>query len=876
MRNFSTTGFPFLSFQFGIAFSVAFLLFSPARAQEENNLPDDVSGQEFGEMQAQIGGEDGLENVQDSPNLTLEEQRANDSKRQQKADTDFDAVMQGNIGVNPHKSLKGFGGLGLLGGDALEPMSPAPAQRMDNMRRQAVPSRTAEPPVVVPLKDFADLRSKIKKIEEETSRQLAPAVVLGASAFSGEAIYGALSLSVTLQVTLGQPDRWKFVPLAGDEVVLVKATFNGQSIPVSRQSGYHVWVTRQTGEATLKMDILVPARGPRGSIEYDFLVARTPVTNFRCRFPVAGLEPRLDSAIQSTVRSEGQKTIYEATLRPTTRIHLVGYKELAEAGGQTAKVYAESLNLLSADEGALDLFSVIRYTILYAGTKEFTIQIPPGMTVLSADGEGAFRYTVEKTDTGNLLRGETAFPIRNSYEISMRLRRQMKKGGELFAAPLPRCQNVEREHGWLAVEVPGKLKLEEEKAQDVLSVDVRQLPAEMVSSAVSPILRAYQYHSADAQIRLVTTRLPEKEPTSGSVDQVRAFSQVSREGNLQTELHITLRNRLRHSLMLTSPKGSEVLSATLDGQPVKPSQDESGQIVLPLKRSTGQERLRPFTLQVSLKSKISSLGWFGNPKLSLPAVDLPVSSLVWSVYLPANNRYSTLKGDIEPQGHVGLGTWHQAPVVLYPESAALNSTGSISPVAGEAASANTGAMPVRMAIERSGIRLDYSRYWIESNHPIQVEFTYVRSWLFIPAWILLALLLAFGLLLFSSRFTTIPPIYTPGLGLALSVLVLWPLHKTGGCFAILLGLLLGVAAILFRRGWFSEFPKTCATWASTFSDRFLASWRERPKTNALALVWKILLTVGLLFCCWVLFELAIRGILFRSVSPLQRVMGALL
>ncbi|MEE8409953.1 MAG: hypothetical protein V3T05_10125, partial [Myxococcota bacterium] len=339
--------------------------------------------------------------------------------------------------------------------------------------------------VEVPLVEFSRVRNRLKTLREMQARAEGPAVVLGAADYIGEARTGALALKLRLRVTLGRPNTWKTVPLVGDDVVLVRATDGGRSLSVSRRNGYHVWVTQRTGEMSLELDILVPARGPRGSIEFDFLVARTPVTTFQCRFPVPNLEPKLSAAVHSQVRTRGTVTVLEATLRPTTRIHLVGFRDFGQAEGRPAKIYAESLNLVSVAEGAIDVFSVVRYTILYAGTREFQILVPPGLTVVSADGEGAFRFELVKRADGTLLNGETAFPIRKNYEISLRLHRETPKEEKVLDVPIPRALGVEREHGWLAVEVPSKLRLEEAERRDILVVDERQLPAEMVRNADS-------------------------------------------------------------------------------------------------------------------------------------------------------------------------------------------------------------------------------------------------------------------------------------------------------------------------------------------------------------------------------------------------------
>ena len=244
----------------------------------------------------------------------------------------------------------------------------------------------------------------------------------------------------------------------------------------------------------------------------------------------------------------------------------------ATSAARTAgrRVYAESLNLLSLGDHNLELFSVFRYNILYAGAREFNVFIPSGWTLVSADAEGAFRHTLEPVEGGQLLRGETAFPIRNSFELSLRLQRDMPESGKPFDVELPRGQGLERQYGWLA-EVNGNRLLESADHGSALPVDGRQLPWMIVESAVSPILEAWRVLDPATHIQLVATALPEKEPASGSIDRVSATSVISEEGDMLTELRITLRNRLRHALSLTLPENSKVRTVFLDDEAVRPS-----------------------------------------------------------------------------------------------------------------------------------------------------------------------------------------------------------------------------------------------------------------------------------------------------------------
>lgn len=763
-----------------------------------------------------------------------------DAEAERASDAQFNSIMQQNTG-------EGSGALQALGYTAAASPAPAPARGPVTLPPISAGSGAGE--VEVSLDAYERLRAELRARQAEDAVGYDTLVVLGASQYVGRAVPGGLSLTLTLDVTLRGPGRWKVVPLLGEEVALVGARVGGVPISVTRTGGYHVWLTQMTGEVSLTLETLVPVKGPRGSAEYDLLVARTPVTRFSCTFPTEGLEPRLSRAVRAeVVRSPGE-TRLDAWLAPTSRLHLVGFRELGAEEGRAAKVYAETLSLLSVGQTEVDLFTVLRYNILHAGTRQFDVLVPPGFTVVSADGEGAFRYTLDPPGpTGTLLRGETAFPIRDRYELSLRLRRELTGGaGAAFEVVPPRATGVEREYGWVGVEVIGNLKLEEVARSEVLAVDVAELPALMVQSAVSPVLRGYRYHSAGARLSLTATSLPEKEPASGSIDGVRATTVIAAEGRALTDLQITLRNRLRHSLRLRLPEGLSVRSSLLDGEPIKPSEDGQGGLLLPLKRSKGEDRLVPFTLQLVLEQDVGRFGLVGARELALPELELPASSVHWSIWLPANNDYSALESDIEPQRFTGSAEWY-------------DTFGGGSFVGGTFVGGDTGGvLPVRVELPTGGTPLSYDRYWVAASSPVRVGLTFARGWLRAPAALLCGLLLVLGLLRASGETPTAAPARRLGLGLGLVLTGLLLAWLSSGGKVVLAGIVAGLILGARRGGW-ARLRAALGAWWS-------ADAVEPPRARSWPLVGRgsrlgLLLLLGLL-----VFFGGLMAIRFFAVLP---------
>ncbi len=550
-----------------------------------------------------------------------------------------------------------------------------------------------------------------------------PLVVLGGSRYTGSLQDGALSVTLELTATLSGEGLWKTVPLVGEGIVVVSATDGRHALPMSRDSGYHVWITDEVGEVDLTLELLVPPSGPRGALEFDMLVPRTPITAVDIDFPAEDLQPRLRGAVRESITTRPGGTRLQADLAPTSRLHLVGFHDLgADESEREARLYAESLNLLSVQEGRLEQFVVIRYNILYAGAQRFDVDIPAGLTVVSAEGEGAFRYRLEpQADGTTRLLGETAYPIRSRYEISLRLAGAV--AGESVEIALPRAVGVARETGWMGVEVVGNLQLTEVSRQEALAVEVQQLPWEMLDAAVSPILRAYRYHTQGARITLSGEAFTEQELAGGSIDLLEADTVISSEGAALTDLRIHLRNRLRHSLRLELPEGASVRQAMLDDSPVQPSRTPDGALLLPLRRS--EDVREGFVVEVVYEHPVPLPGLLGAVSMELPRMDVPISAADWSLHLPGNRVYSRLRGEVEPQSFVGMARWFSPPVA----------GGGLS----------DGRAESRISLPGGGVELSHRRYWIGEGAPVSVSMWSAGRALVAPVRALVSLL-SLGLL----------------------------------------------------------------------------------------------------------------------------------
>lgn len=567
--------------------------------------------------------------------------------------------------------------------------------------------------VDLPLERVITARAALSEKADALNRPQAPPVRMVAAHYRGDATADRLKLTVDLDVALGRPGAWKTVPLLGQGAVLVSARRGDVPLPLTTRKGYTVWMTQESGSVRITLDVLVPSGGKRGAIAFDFGIARTPVTRFECDFDQPDLTPHITGAVNSQITPIPGGTRFDATLPPTLQVKLVGPRAIGDAEKRPAQIFVDSRTLIAVDD-QVDLFTELDATLLYAPVETFRVRLPPDTTVISASGAGAFSHRQE----GDVLIVSTGEPVKDKYMIALHLRRALppaKTPGETraeLAIALPEVEGAERQAGWVAMEASGNFRLVESRATGISAVDVRELPKALREAAVTPVLKAWRHDAPGFDLALDVERLEGVPVAYAAVDEVVAFSALSTQGTLLTEMRMLFYNQQRRRLAVRLPSGARIRSAILNGAPIGASQDADGRVLLPLNQSADD------TLEVSIivEQPMDAPGLLGQLDFALPTLDLPVRLVRWSVFLPQSQTYGALRADIAPQHRRGSLRWRRPNLDF--ESSPTR--------AGQALQA-VGQTPVRINVPRTGHRLNFKRYWIAAGTPIETHVRHVQT-----------------------------------------------------------------------------------------------------------------------------------------------------
>jgi hypothetical protein len=114
---------------------------------------------------------------------------------------------------------------------------------------------------------------------------------------------------------------------------------------------------------------------------------------------------------------------------------------------------------------------------------------------------------------------------------------------------------------------------------------------------------------------------------------------------------------------VTLPAGATVWSVSLAGRPVRPGQAPDGGLLLPLEKSRGGDDAPAFAVEMLYLTKASAWIDKGQEKVTLPALDLPISRTGLLLYYPPLFKVSPEPGTFRMQEYVNATSAVLAPTI---------------------------------------------------------------------------------------------------------------------------------------------------------------------------------------------------------------------
>jgi len=450
---------------------------------------------------------------------------------------------------------------------------------------------------------------------------------------------------------------WVRLPIPGGLFVR-EAKLDGKSLALappsaSKDPGKLSAFLSHPGRAVITLEIALPISSSAGEERISVPSTHSGVTRATLEIPRQGVDLALYGGMfsETSEPSGGKWTAYGKGADPM----VFTWRRKIEERHSTLplRMRGTITQFVGLGEDSTSLSANVTFDVTQGAAKEAHIQLPETVTINQVQGALIADWEMKP---GEVL---ITFlePIEQSARFILTGEARLPRDGQIDV-PLLHLTGAERETGGVAVDVlgAGEIKDESVKTQGLERADASDL-GEPVSSRQSPALLAFRIRSGNANtprsLHINVARYTQQAVLLANVEEARYRVLFTRDGKALVEARYAVRNNQRSFVKITLPPGATLWSASLSGQPVRPGSGPDASLLLPLAKARSGEDAPEFAVEVVYFTPGAAWADKGHLKLSLPALDLPISRTGLQFYYPPLFRLNAELGSFHMENFVG-------------------------------------------------------------------------------------------------------------------------------------------------------------------------------------------------------------------------------
>ena len=502
--------------------------------------------------------------------------------------------------------------------------------------------------VVIPVEEYRVLRAKAFPVEHDPEPPPMDATLTRVDYdlhVAGDLAAGRASLTVDVL-----KDGWVRVPVPAGLLVR-EARLDGKPVALvpGAKGGTHLSaLLSHAGRFELLLDIDVPLGSSAGEQSISLPSTESGVTRASVLVPRQGIDLKISGGLLSEKSETSAETRWLAYARGNEALTFTWRKKTEDHHVELPLRLRGSLTqLTSLGEDSTSVYAEANFEVVQGAAREVRIQLPEKVTINQVSGAMVADWEMKN--------GELAVtflePVEHSARFVINGETRLPRDG-IIDIPLLRLLNTERDAGGVAVEILGAGEIKDQKAQGLEDADATDL-GEMVANRQSPALVAFRARSGEAgatrSLSVNVARYDQQAVLLANIEEARYQVLISADGKELVEARYAVRNNQRNFVKVTLPSGATVWSVSLAGRPVRPGQSPDGSLLLPLEKSRGGDEAPAFAIEILYLTKAAAWNDKGHEKVSLPALDLPISRTGLLLYYPPLFRVSAEPGTFHTQ-----------------------------------------------------------------------------------------------------------------------------------------------------------------------------------------------------------------------------------
>lgn len=468
--------------------------------------------------------------------------------------------------------------------------------------------------------------------------------------YSGKMLENNTAFEGIFHVHILKKDAYLKIPFLPQTIALENVKVDGKQALIVSESGYHHVVLSKPGAYILEASFSLKSSLERGPHRLDLSIQQTPITLLRLELPLRDIDVEIPEARQVLTSLRGGSTFIDAIIAPGRVISVRWRKKVEIAEKIEPKLYCEIYHLISIEDDALKISSDINYNILHSEVDGVRISIPEEMNVLTVHGEGVGEWQETVTDDQRLISIPFTYGKKGNVTVHVTSEKTLSETGPVTSFSGIKTLETVRETGFIGIELNTSAEVNVTESEGLERVAVQKLPRPLYNKSVKPLIYGFKYLKHPYHLVLDIKKHDKIAVPVATISSANVVTLFTEDGKVVHRLVYQVRNSSKQFLKISLPKEADVWSVFVGNEPVESSMNGMGELLVPLIRSRSVEnRLDTFPVEVIYCLVEKRFSMLNTRESSLPAVDLLMSQIIWSMYLPNDYSYLYFKSTLEKE-----------------------------------------------------------------------------------------------------------------------------------------------------------------------------------------------------------------------------------
>ena len=461
---------------------------------------------------------------------------------------------------------------------------------------------------------------------------------------------------------------WVRVPLP-EGLMVREAHLDGRPVnlvthPAEQGPGRLDLLLSKTGRSVLTLRIVAPVTTVAGTDILHLPVSNSAVSHATIELVRQGVDVRITGGLLLEHSESATSSRWVANGKGGEPLTFAWRRKVDDTRlTQPLRLRGAITQLVGLGEDATQVSAEVQLEVLQGMAQDVHVQLPEQFTINQVSGAMVSDWDVVNRD----LQVSFIEPVQNTVRFTLNGELRIPREGQLNV-PLIRLPAVERETGGVAVEVLGAGEIKEREPNGLEEAEASEL-GQLISSRQSPSLIAFRLQPGDGKVTrtlsLKVARYTPQAVLTANIEEAEYNALIAADGKVLVQSRFAVRNNQRNFLKLTLPPTAVLWSASVAGRPIRPGRAPDGSLLLPLEKTRSGGEAPAFVVEISYLDRTAPWSDRGHARVSLVAVDLPISKSHVLLHHPPLFRLTPAAGL--------SGSFRVAPYAP-PESEALRAT----------------------------------------------------------------------------------------------------------------------------------------------------------------------------------------------------------